>query len=193
MRAIFIGILILLANLSLQSQEDNFYKRLSDAAIELTKDKVTYDPTYFRITYPNGDVPKDKGVCTDVVIRAYRKLGIDLQQRIHEDMRSNFSKYPRKWGMKKTDRNIDHRRVPNQATFFTRFGTVKKISDKGDDYLPGDIVTWDLGRGLVHIGIVTNRKSADGKRPLIVHNIGQGQVLQDCLFSFKITGHYTYK
>lgn len=193
MKTIFIGVLLLLASISTQAQGDNFYKRLSDAAIELTNDRVTYDPKYFTIPYPNGDVPKDKGVCTDVVIRAYRKLGIDLQKKIHEDMKDNFSKYPRKWGMKKTDRNIDHRRVPNQATFFTRFGTVKKISDKGEDYLPGDIVTWDLGRGLVHIGIVTDRKSADRRRPLIVHNIGQGQVLQDCLFSFNITGHYIYK
>lgn len=176
-----------------KAQDSDFYKRLSNAAIELTKDKVTYDPRYFSIPYPNGDVPPDKGVCTDVIIRAYRKLGIDLQKKIHEDMRANFSKYPKNWGLKKTDRNIDHRRVLNQATFFSRFGSVKKISNKGEDYLPGDIVTWDLGNGIMHVGIVTDRMSADKKRPLIVHNIGQGQVLQDCLFSYKITGHYTYK
>lgn len=175
------------------AQEADFYKRLSAAAIELTKDKVTYDPRYFSIPYPNGDVPSDKGVCTDVIIRAYRKLGIDLQRKIHEDMRANFSKYPKKWGLKKTDRNIDHRRVLNQAMFFSRFGSVKEISNKSEDYLPGDIVTWDLGNGITHIGIVTDRMSADKKRPLIVHNIGQGQVLQDCLFSYKITGHYIYK
>ncbi|WP_303889668.1 DUF1287 domain-containing protein [Dysgonomonas mossii] len=138
-------------------------------------------------------MPADKGVCTDVIIRAYRKLGIDLQQKIHEDMKANFSKYPKKWGMKSTDKNIDHRRVPNQATFFNRFGSVKKISDKAEDYIFGDIVTWDLGGGITHIGIVTDRMSADKKRPLIVHNIGQGQVLQDCLFSYKVTGHYTYR
>ena len=175
------------------AQETDFYKRLSDAAIELTKDKVVYDPRYYKIPYPNGDVPADKGVCTDVIIRAYRKLGIDLQKKIHEDMKVNFSKYPKKWGMKSTDKNIDHRRVPNQATFFSRFGSVKKISDKAEDYVVGDIVTWDLGGGITHIGIVTDRMSTDKKRPLIVHNIGQGQVLQDCLFSYKVTGHYTYR
>lgn len=177
----------------ISAQESDFYKRLSNAAIELTKDKVVYDPGYYTIPYPNGDVPAEKGVCTDVIIRAYRKLGIDLQQKIHEDMKANFSKYPKKWGMKSTDKNIDHRRVPNQATFFSRFGSVKKISDKAEDYIVGDIVTWDLGGGITHIGIVTDRMSADKKRPLIVHNIGQGQVLQDCLFSYKVTGHYTYR
>ena len=180
-------------SVGISAQETDFYKRLSNAAIELTKDKVVYDPRYYTIPYPNGDVPADKGVCTDVIIRAYRKLGIDLQQKIHEDMKANFSKYPKKWGMKSTDKNIDHRRVPNQATFFSRFGSVKKISDKAEDYIVGDIVTWDLGRGITHIGIVTDRMSADKKRPLIVHNIGQGQVLQDCLFSYKVTGHYTYR
>lgn len=177
----------------ISAQESYFYKRLSNAAIELTKDKVVYDPRYYTIPYPNGDVPADKGVCTDVIIRAYRKLGIDLQQKIHEDMKANFSKYPKKWDMKSTDKNIDHRRVPNQATFFSRFGSVKKISDKAEDYIVGDIVTWDLGGGITHIGIVTDRMSADKKRPLIVNNIGQGQVLQDCLFSYKVTGHYTYR
>lgn len=185
--------LLLFPTITILAQEADFYKRLSAAAIELTKDKVTYDPRYYSISYPNGDVPADKGVCTDVIIRAYRKLGIDLQKKIHEDMRANFSKYPKKWGMKSTDKNIDHRRVPNQATFFSRFGTVKKISNKGEEYLPGDIVTWDLGGGITHVGIVTDRMSSDKKRPLIVHNIGQGQVLQDCLFSYTITGHYCYK
>ncbi|MDR3058384.1 MAG: DUF1287 domain-containing protein [Dysgonomonas sp.] len=185
--------LLLFSTITILAQEADFYKRLSAAAIELTKDKVTYDPRYYSISYPNGDVPADKGVCTDVIIRAYRKLGIDLQKKIHEDMRANFSKYPKKWGMKSTDKNIDHRRVPNQATFFSRFGTVKKISNKGEEYLPGDIVTWDLGGGITHVGIVTDRMSSDKKRPLIVHNIGQGQVLQDCLFSYTITGHYCYK
>lgn len=193
MKNVFFTLFIFFTSVCVQAQSEDFDKRLSNAAIELTKDKVTYDPRYFSMSYPNGDVPPDRGVCTDVIIRAYRKLGIDLQKKIHEDMRTNFGKYPKKWGMRSTDRNIDHRRVPNQATFFSRFGTIKMISNKGEDYLPGDIVTWDLGKGIVHIGIVTDRRSGDGKRPLIVHNIGQGQVLQDCLFSYKITGHYTYK
>jgi uncharacterized protein len=168
-------------------------KQIADAALRLTKDKVTYDGSYFKIAYPNGDVPADKGVCTDVVIRAYRKLGIDLQRIVHEDMKANFPKYPKKWGLKKTDTNIDHRRVPNLMTFFSRKGTVKTISLNPTDYKMGDIVTWDLGKGLTHIGIVSSQKSRDGLRPLIVHNIGNGQELSDCLFSYKITGHYFYR
>lgn len=193
MRKLQLLLIVWALSFSIYAQTDDFYKRLSDVAIELTKDKVTYDPRYYSISYPNGDVPKDKGVCTDVVIRAYRKLGIDLQQKIHEDMKANFSKYPKKWGMKGTDKNIDHRRVLNQAMYFSRFGTVEKISNDSKDYQTGDIVTWDLGGGITHIGIVTDRKANDMKRPLIVHNIGRGQVLEDCLFSFKITGHYRYK
>lgn len=185
--------ILLLICLTAQSQTEDFFTRLSKAAIELTKDKVTYDPGYYIIPYPNGDVPADRGVCTDVIIRAYRKLGIDLQQKIHEDMKVNFSKYPNNWGLKKANRNIDHRRVPNQAKFFSRFGVILEISNKGEDYLPGDIVTWDLGNGINHVGIVTGRVSKDNKRPLIVHNIGKGQVLEDCLFKFRITGHYRYK
>jgi uncharacterized protein YijF (DUF1287 family) len=158
----------------------------------LIKQKVKYDPSYFRINYPNGDVPKGKGVCTDVIIRAYRKLGIDLQKEVHEDMKVNFKKYPKKWGLSSPDKNIDHRRVPNLMTFFTRYGTVKKISQDPNDYKPGDILCWNLGGDVTHIGIVVKKKSLDGKRHLIVHNIGAGQVLEDCLFSFKIIGHYVY-
>lgn len=188
--------LILLLTLFLSIQliyaQDTFDKKLVNAAIALTKKKVIYDPTYYRIAYPNGDVPEGRGVCTDVIIRAYRTLGYDLQQLIHEDMAKNFSKYPKKWGMKTTDTNIDHRRVPNQMLFFSRFGKTKTISNKASDYIPGDIVAWDLGKGLTHIGLVINQKSTDGKRYLIVHNIGYGQEISDCLFSFKIIGHYTY-
>lgn len=175
------------------AQNADFYQKLSVAAIELTKTRVTYDPAYVVIPYPNGDVPSNKGVCTDVVIRAYRRLGIDLQKEVHEDMKANFGKYPKTWGLKKTDTNIDHRRVPNLQTFFTRKGIVKPITQKGEDYLAGDIVTWILPGGLTHIGIVIDRKSKDQKRPLIVHNIGAGQVIEDCLFKYKITGHYRYK
>lgn len=171
----------------------DFAKKLSDAAISITKDKVTYDPKYISIPYPNGDVPKDKGVCTDVVIRAYRKLGIDLQKEVHEDMKRNFSLYPKTWGLKKTDTNIDHRRVPNLQVFFTRNGKSLGISEKASDYKTGDLVTWMINDKLPHIGIVTHKKSADGKRNLIVHNVGAGQVLEDCLFQYNITGHYIYK
>ncbi|GHT02510.1 DUF1287 domain-containing protein [Bacteroidia bacterium] len=166
---------------------------MADSTLVLTRQKVQYDPGYFRMPYPNGDVPDNKGVCTDVIIRAYRKLGIDLQKEVHEDMKAHFGKYPKIWGMKTTDTNIDHRRVPNLMTFFSRQGTVKEITLQPKDYQPGDIVCWNLGGGIKHIGMVVNKKSADGTRYLIVHNIGQGQVLEDCLFRFTIIGHYQYK
>lgn len=173
--------------------EKNFAEKLSDAAVTLTRDKVNYDPAYFRIPYPNGDVPKDKGVCTDVVIRAYRKLGIDLQREVHDDMLHNFTKYPKIWGMKTTDTNIDHRRVPNLQVFFSRFGEKLAVSDNASHYKTGELVTWMIGGKFPHIGIVTNKKSPDGKRNLIVHNVGAGQVLEDCLFDYEITGHYRYQ
>lgn len=175
------------------SQTVNNHLSLSDSALELTKQNVTYDPSYFSIDYPNGDIPSDKGVCTDVVIRAYRKIGIDLQQEVHEDMKSNFKKYPSIWGLNSTDRNIDHRRVPNLMVFFNRKGASLPISNNATDYKPGDIVCWNLGGATTHIGIVVNKKSNDGRRNLIVHNIGNGQVLEDCLFNFKIIGHYRYR
>lgn len=165
---------------------------LSDCALALTKQKVTYDPSYFSIDYPNGDVPSDKGVCTDVVIRAYRQVGIDLQKEVHEDMEAHFNVYPKIWGLKRTDTNIDHRRVPNLMTFFKRKGAEKTISNKAEDYLPGDVVCWRLSGGATHIGIVVNKKSRYSNRYLIVHNIGGGQVLEDCLFDFEIIGHYRY-
>jgi uncharacterized protein len=170
----------------------DFGLKLSDAAIALTKDHVVYDPSYFTIGYPNGDVPSGKGVCTDVVIRAYRKLGIDLQQKVHEDMKGNFSKYPQRWKLTRPDKNIDHRRVPNLMTFFSRFCEELSISQTAADYKPGDIVCWNLGGAITHIGVVVNKKNADGKRFLIVHNIGGGQVVEDVLFSYKIIGHYRY-
>ncbi len=174
------------------SQSNVQVLNLSKAALELTNQKVIYDPSYFSIDYPNGDVPRDKGVCTDVVIRAYRKLGIDLQKEVHEDMRANFNIYPKIWGLKTTDKNIDHRRVPNLMTYFERQGAEKAITQNANDYFPGDVVCWNLRGAITHIGIVVNKKSKDGKRNLIVHNIGAGQVLEDCLFDFKIIGHYRF-
>ncbi len=168
--------------------------KLSDAAIALTKQKVIYDPAYFSIPYPNGDVPLGKGVCTDVVIRAYRKsLAIDLQKEVHLDMKSNFVLYPKNWGRKTTDRNIDHRRVYNLMVFFKRKGEVRPITKNPEDYKPGDIVCWNLSGNISHIGLVINQKTADGKRYKVVHNIGAGQVVEDCLFAWKIIGHYQYK
>jgi uncharacterized protein YijF (DUF1287 family) len=170
-----------------------FGLKLSDAALALTEQHVVYDATYFSIAYPNGDIPTGKGVCTDVIIRAYRKLGLDLQKEVHDDMKAHFNLYPKKWGLKSTDKNIDHRRVPNLMTFFSRHGKTLKISNKNEDFRPGDIVTWDLGNGVTHIGIVVNKKSGDQNRWMIVHNIGSGQVLADCLFQYVITGHYRYE
>lgn len=193
MKTFLITVLIILLETIHSPGQGNFYERLSDAALELTRQEVDYDPGYYILAYPNGDVPANIGVCTDVVIRAYRKLGIDLQKEVHEDMAANFSTYPKNWGLKSPDKNIDHRRVPNLMAFFIRHGTVKPISDQPEEYTPGDIVFWNLGSGIMHVGIVVNKKSADNKRYLIVHNIGAGQVLADCLFEFEITGHYRYK
>ncbi len=176
---------------SVRAQVD-FYKQLADSAFTLTHQKVSYDPSYYPLDYPNGDVPADRGVCTDVIIRAYRKVGIDLQKEVHEDMKAHFSLYPKKWGLSKPDKNIDHRRVPNLMTFFSRFGSELSISDDANDYQPGDIVCWMLPGNLTHIGIVSNIKTRDEQRYGMVHNIGGGQVLQDCLFAYTIIGHYRY-
>jgi uncharacterized protein YijF (DUF1287 family) len=171
-----------------------FEEKLSRAAISIIDPTIDYDPSYISIKYPNGDVPKNKGVCTDIVIRAYRKLGIDLQKEVHEDMKANFFKYPnlKKWGMTKTDTNIDHRRVPNLEIFFERKGIKLAVTENANDYKTGEIVTWMINGKLPHIGIITNKKTADGKRNLIVHNVGYGQVLEDCLFSYEIVGHFKY-
>jgi uncharacterized protein YijF (DUF1287 family) len=192
LRRIIFTLIFLVALCGYADAQTTFFTQLARAAEELTAQHVRYDPSYFSIPYPNGDVPSDRGVCTDVVIRAYRKLGIDLQREVHEDMRGNFNVYPKIWGLSRPDRNIDHRRVPNLMTFFERHGTVKSISPEANDYQPGDIVCWDLGKGVTHIGIVSSKRSTDGKRYLIVHNIGAGQVLEDCLFSFRIIGHFQY-
>ncbi|PQA94513.1 DUF1287 domain-containing protein [Chryseobacterium shigense] len=189
----FLFLLLLTFCVFTANAQNKFALQLSDSALGLIDGSITYDPTYFVLKYPNGDVPADKGVCTDVVIRAYRKLGIDLQKEVHEDMSKNFSKYPKIWGLKKPDPNIDHRRVPNLAVFFSTFGKAKSIETNPALYIPGDIVTWLLPGNLTHIGIVVNKKSTDGKRFLIVHNIGGGQVMEDVLFKYTITGHYQYQ
>lgn len=148
---------------------------------------LTYDGSYERISYPGGDVPIERGVCTDVIVRAYRAAGIDLQVRVHEDMRKARSEYPKLWGLQAPDPNIDHRRVPNLQTYLRRNGQTLRISDRPDDYSPGDIVTWRLPAG-PHIGLVSDRH-VEG-RPLVLHNIGAGARLEDMLFAFPITGHY---
>ncbi|HEV2800092.1 MAG TPA: DUF1287 domain-containing protein [Pyrinomonadaceae bacterium] len=172
--------------------ESPVLERLVAAAVERTSHEVEYDPSYFKLDYPGGDVPAEKGVCTDEVIRSYRALGIDLQKEVHEDMAANFSLYPTKFGLKSTDRNIDHRRVPNLRVFFERKGKSLPITDEATDYRPGDIVTWDLNASQTHIGIVVDQPSATPGRYMIMHNIGQGPKIEDILFAWKITGHYRY-
>ncbi|WLQ13193.1 DUF1287 domain-containing protein [Hahella aquimaris] len=178
---------------ALTQADGDFSQRLSTAALERTNHQVVYDGSYRRIPYPNGDVPANTGVCTDVVIRAYRQLGVDLQQEVHEDMRQHFSRYPKIWGLKKPDANIDHRRVPNLQTYFSRHGQSLPVTDKAEDYQPGDLVTWMLPGNLPHIGIVVDKKHWLSGRPMIVHNIGRGPKLEDMLFDYPITGHYRYE
>ncbi|HEU4415087.1 MAG TPA: DUF1287 domain-containing protein [Candidatus Angelobacter sp.] len=171
-----------------------FLARFVAAAVERTHHIVRYDPGYVRMAYPGGDVPPETGVCTDEVIRAYRALGIDLQKEVHEDMVAHFSLYPsqRRWGRTSPDANIDHRRVPNLMVFFARKGESLPITDRAEDYAPGDLVTWDLGRGLSHIGIVVDQRALFSRRYKIEHNIGAGPRIEDSLFDWKITGHYRY-
>jgi len=180
-----------------QSQPDLrqiFLQRLSTAAMERTKLVVRYDSAYVRIPYPNGDVPAGTGVCTDEVIRSYRALGVDLQKEVHEDMQRNFSAYPnqRRWMLAHTDTNIDHRRVPNLQVFFSRKGESLPVTANNADYKPGELITWDLGGNVPHIGIVVNKQSSVPGRYLVQHNIGAGPKVEDVLFSWKITGHYRY-
>jgi uncharacterized protein YijF (DUF1287 family) len=171
-----------------------FLRKLSAAAIERTHHSVRYVSAYVHIPYPGGDVPPDTGVCTDEVIRSYRALGIDLQKEVHEDIVQNFSAYPnkRRWLLAGPDTNIDHRRVPNLMAFFQRKGETLPITTRADDYSPGDLVTWDLGHGTPHIGIVVDQKSGWTGRYMVVHNIGEGPKIEDVLFNWKITGHYRY-
>jgi uncharacterized protein YijF (DUF1287 family) len=168
----------------------DFVRRLVDAAVERTHHHVTYVSDYVRIPYPGGDVPSNTGVCTDEIIRSYRAVGIDLQREVHEDMSRHFDAYPHKW-QRQPDSNIDHRRVPNLMTFFSRNGTLLPTSQRGMDYSPGDIVAWDLGGGITHIGIVVNEPGRGGNY-MVVHNIGRGPQMEDVLFDWKIIGHYRY-
>ena len=191
---ITLPVLLCLAGHGVAAAQD-FYPTLALAALQRTRHRVAYDGSYFKIPYPNGDIPPHLGVCTDVVIRSYRALGIDLQKAVHEDMVRHFAVYPSKriWGLSRPDRNIDHRRVPNLRVFFARNGEELPVSDRGDAYRAGDLVTWMLPGNLPHIGIVSSQFTPDGKRRLIVHNIGAGPKLEDVLFRFPITGHYRYR
>lgn len=169
--------------------------RLSNAAINRTRLNIRYDGRYIPIAYPMGDVPPNIGVCTDVIIRSYRSLGIDLQRLVHEDMSKAFYAYPNlsKWKLGAPDPNIDHRRVHNLRAFFARHAQRLPVTRNPRDYRPGDIVTWSLGGDQGHIGIVVNRRSpADPNRYMIVHNISSGTKMEDVLFDWPITGHFSY-
>jgi uncharacterized protein len=193
-RALAIGLGVMLAlSQSLPAIADGFVDQLVAAALAQTTRTVRYDGSYHRIPYPGGDVPDDVGVCTDVVVRAYRAVGVDLQQRVHEDMTRAFADYPTAWGLRRPDANIDHRRVPNLQAYFRRRGAGVAVTSDPRDYAAGDIATWMLPGNLPHIGIVTDRRSPDGQRPLILHNIGNGPGLEDMLLQFPITGHYRYR
>lgn len=165
---------------------------LAAAAMQQVGKTVRYDPSYVRLDFPGGDVPIDRGVCTDVVVRALRKLGVDLQVLIHEDMTASFDRYPNLWNLKRPDPNIDHRRVPNIAAFLQRKDKALAVTDNSADYLPGDIIVWRLSNNRPHIGLVSSVPAADQDRLKIIHNIGAGARVQDVLFAYKIEGHYRY-
>jgi uncharacterized protein YijF (DUF1287 family) len=167
-------------------------KKLVDGAVVQAGITTGYDPSYVSISYPNGDVPIKTGVCSDVIVRAFRKVGIDLQKEVHEDMTHAWNAYPKRWGLSGPDPNIDHRRVLNLMTYFSRQGKSLPITTEPDDYLPGDIVAWDLGGGTYHIGMVTNLLSESKRECLIVHNIGEGTRVEDVLLKWAIKGHYRY-
>lgn len=164
--------------------------KIAAAAKTQVGETVLYDPAYVKLSYPGGDVPKDRGVCTDVVIRALRANGLDLQKAVHEDMKAHFSLYPQQWGLPGPDANIDHRRVPNLMTYFKRHQTALPLSKSGTDYQAGDIVAWTLPGGLKHIGLVSGEWNAAKTAPLVIHNIGSGAREEDVLFEFTMIGHY---
>jgi len=167
-------------------------QQVVSAAKEQIGVTLMYDPAYQKLAYPRGDLPLERGVCTDVVIRALRHIDIDLQERIHRDMKAAWKAYPHSnWGLKRPDPNIDHRRVPNLAVFFTRHGRSLPVSKQGSDYAPGDIVTWTVPPGVPHIGLIADERTPQGT-PLVIHNIGAGTRMEDRLFAWPITGHYRY-
>lgn len=165
--------------------------KLAHAALDRTRHDVRYEPAYVKLAYPGGDVDPATGVCTDEIIRACRALGLDLQKLVHEDMKANFSKYPKNWGLSRPDRNIDHRRVPNLQTYLKRQGAELPVSQKAEDYRPGDIVTCTVPPHLPHIMMVVPAPDG-GSRPWVVHNIGRGPQLEDNLFTYPLTGHYRW-
>ena len=187
-RRILLFALLLFAWSALASPRDAFVAAAKQQ-VGVTRE---YDPAYRQLAYPGGDVPLSRGVCSDVVIRAMRKAGFDLQVLVHEDMRAHFDAYPKQWGLRKPDSNIDHRRVPNLATFFARQGRALRVTRDAADYAPGDIVTWRLSSGVPHIGVVSDVRVPGSARYQVVHNIGWGAQLEDVLFAYELTGHYRW-
>jgi len=167
-------------------------EKFIEGAVEQSKVTTGYDPSYVKLSYLNGDVPAETGVCSDVVVRAFRKAGVDLQKEVHEDMKLAWAEYPKRWGARGTDTNIDHRRVLNLNTFFTRQKKSLPISANRNDYLPGDVVAWELSEGVEHIGIMTDHWSVPEEHCLVIHNIGAGARMEDVLFTWKIIGHYRF-
>ena len=194
MRGPALGWLLLLASTPVAATASADAARVASAARAQVGVTLAYDPAYTRIPYPGGDVPPERGVCTDVVVRAFRAVGVDLQLKVHEDMRANFRAYPRNWGLSRPDRNIDHRRVPNLQRFFSRAGRALPVSASASDYRAGDVVSWKLPNGLDHVGVVSARRTGSGAqaRPLVVHNIGRGAREEDVLFAWRQTGHYRW-
>jgi uncharacterized protein YijF (DUF1287 family) len=172
------------------SSENPHINNLVNSAIEQTRYTFSYDASYVKLDYPGGDVPRDRGVCSDVIVRAFRGAGVDLQKEVHEDMAKNFGSYPDRWGARKPDTNIDHRRVLNLMTYFDRLGKSVPITKRAADYLPGDVVAWELDNRLLHIGLVSDAVAPEPQTYLVVHNIGAGAKLEDVVVSWKIIGHY---
>ena len=185
------GCLLLLAQFAQAQATPTAIVKAARQQVGVTR---SYDPAYVRLAYPNGDVPADRGVCSDVVVRAYRKIGVDFQKLLHQDMAAHFKDYPALWGLSRPDSKIDHRRVPNLRRYLERQGKAVAVTDRSTDYLPGDIVSWRLPNGLAHVGIVSDRKVGFGLlgRPLVIHNIGYGAQEEDVLFSWQQTGHYRW-
>ena len=181
------------ANGDARPSREELTRGLVTAAKERARVRVRYVSDYVRIPYPGGDVPADTGTCTDEIIRIYRKVGIDLQKEVHEDMLRHFDEYPqhRRWALSHPDSNIDHRRVPNLMVFFRRNGLSLSTSKEARDYLPGDLVAWNLGGGVTHIGMVVDEKDMFG-RYKVLHNIGRGPQIEDVLFDWQVIGHYRY-
>jgi uncharacterized protein YijF (DUF1287 family) len=188
------GVTSVCSSADVNSGRQDFLKQFVAAAIERTHHTVRYVADYVKIPYPGGDVPADTSVCSDEVIRTYRAVGVDLQKEVHEDMKQSFSSYPHpiKWLTLRPDANIDHRRVPNLMVFFSRKGESLPLTHRAEDYAPGELITWDLGGNVPHIGIVVDQRSLSSGRYMIVHNVGQGPKMEDVVFAWKITGHYRY-